>query len=140
MPEDLQIYFDGAARGNPGPSGIGVVVYDDSGNLLHEFNDYLGILTNNQAEYRGFQRALEEARNLGAKRLQVFSDSELVVKQFNGVYRVKHEALISLYRTVKKLSNEFARVEVTHVPRERNRNADRLANRAIDDVSSEGDQ
>lgn len=133
--DELIIHTDGASRGNPGEAGIGVVFLDSEGTVVSEICDYLGQTTNNVAEYQALIRALEAAREMGARRLRVRTDSELMVRQIEGRYRVKNDGLIPLFRRVKDLIRGFESVEVTHVPREANRQADALANRGIDQAS-----
>lgn len=133
--DELIIHTDGASRGNPGEAGIGVVFLDSEGTVVSEICDYLGQTTNNVAEYQALIRALEAAREMGARRLRVRTDSELMVRQIEGRYRVKNDGLIPLFRRVKDLIRGFESVEVTYVPREANRQADALANRGIDQAS-----
>jgi ribonuclease HI len=123
---------DGASRGNPGPAAIGVVVTDARGQVLREVGEFIGPATNNVAEYRALLRALEEARALGADSVEVRSDSELLVSQLRGTYRVKSPDLGPLYLEAVRLLRSFARHTVTKVPRGRNAAADALANRALD--------
>src|SRR5690242_21822557 len=106
---------DGAARGNPGPAGIGVVIMDAAGNVVKEVAEPLGRTTNNVAEYTALIRALEEARALGCSRISVFTDSELMARQINGQYRVKTEHLFPLYQRVTILLTYIDRATVTHV-------------------------
>lgn len=131
----LVIYTDGAARGNPGPAGIGVVIKNDKGEVLQEISSFLGQATNNVAEYTALITALEKAVALNAREVQVFTDSELVVKQIKGEYRVKNEGLKPLYQKAKKLIGQLDGFTITHVPRDKNSEADRLANRGIDEES-----
>ena len=126
------LYFDGASRGNPGPAGAGVVLVDPYGEVAVRNLEYLGQTTNNVAEYRGLLLGLKMAQNLGIKKLQVFSDSELLVRQLNGSYRVKKPHLLTLWQQAQRELQQFETVEITHVPRELNYQADRLANQAID--------
>ncbi len=121
---------DGASRGNPGPAAIGVVVED--GGEREEIGEFIGFATNNVAEYRALIRGLEEARARGAARVRVFSDSQLLVRQMRGEYRVKDGRLAGLAREARRLMAAFAAVELRHVPREENAAADRLANAALD--------
>jgi ribonuclease HI len=127
-----QIFTDGAARGNPGPAGIGVLIRNDE-KILAEIYDYIGETTNNQAEYMAFIRGIEESIDMGETDLEAFSDSELLVKQVNGEYRVKNGGLIPLYNQVKSLIKKFDTIKVYHIPREENKLADKLANRGIDE-------
>jgi ribonuclease HI len=128
----LTIYTDGGARGNPGPSGIGVVAYDAEKNIVFEISRYIGHGTNNQAEYKAVIFALHKAKELGANELQFFLDSELVVKQLNREYRVKDQSLASLFLEIYNASVGFKSVKYSHVRRELNKEADRLANEAMD--------
>ncbi len=133
--EKLIAYIDGASRGNPGRAGAGVVIYDEKGEMLEKKSVYLGEATNNVAEYRALLVALQMAEERRAKELQVYSDSELIVKQVTGSYRVKNQALMKLYREVKERAQNLKRFQIAHIPRERNRLADNQANLAIDDAS-----
>lgn len=135
--EGLLVHIDGAARGNPGPAAIGVVMADLAGRTVREHGERLGKATNNVAEYRALIRALQLAAELGAKVIKVRSDSELLTKQMNGLYRVKNEQLLPLYQQARELYQEFTSVEITHVPRAQNRRADQLANMALDAPDSE---
>jgi len=125
-------YSDGASRGNPGLASYGAVVIDPSGQVRREISESLGLATNNVAEYRGLIAALEAALELGAKRVEVRLDSELLVRQAIGRYRVKHPGLIPLHNQVQTLRNRFDHVVFAHVPRALNKHADALANRALD--------
>jgi len=128
----VQIFTDGAARGNPGPAGIGVVIRNDEKVLL-EVAEYIGKATNNVAEYMALIRGLEEAIDLNERSVEVFCDSELMVKQMNGEYRVKNDGLIPLYLQAQALKKYFKHFSLNHTPREENKDADRLANRGIDE-------
>lgn len=123
---------DGASRGNPGEAGCGAVIFDETGGLLKEFCRYLGCATNNVAEYEGLLMGLEGALRLGGTRLVVESDSELLVRQLNGLYRVKDKKLVRLHQRALALLRRLDAYRIIHVPREHNRLADRLANQAID--------
>lgn len=129
----MRLYTDGAARGNPGPAAGGVVIEDDQGHLLWQEGRYFGETTNNVAEYRALLLGLAKARQLGDGALVVRMDSELVVKQLAGSYRVKHPALLPLYGQAIGLLDHFATWRVEHVRREQNSLADRLANQALDE-------
>jgi ribonuclease HI len=131
----LILRTDGAARGNPGPSSAGVVVEDAHGRALVRKGVLLGRGTNNEAEYRALIAALEEAKVLGAREVEARADSQLMVMQITGHYRVKAANLKPLYAKVRGLLASFERWRVVHVPREENREADRLANRALDGYS-----
>ena len=127
-------HVDGAARGNPGPAGIGVVIADSDGNVMKEVAEPLGRTTNNVAEYTAMIRALEEARSLGCARIRVYTDSELMAHQINGKYAVKAAHLIPLYQRARSLLAQFDQATVTHVRRELNRRADALSNLGADQV------
>jgi ribonuclease HI len=130
---DCTIYVDGGARGNPGPAGAGVVITDThNGALLHEGGYFLGRATNNVAEYRGLLQGLQLASQLGATAVQIVSDSELMVKQLNGEYRVKSPDLKPLYDQVRQLLQPLKSWTIRHVRREQNKRADELANQAMD--------
>jgi len=129
-------YADGASRGNPGPASFGVVVYDETGTELHRASRALGRATNNQAEYQGAIAALEAALGLGAREVELRMDSELVVRQITGRYRVRNPGLLPLYKRMLDLRSRFERVTLQHVPREQNRVADSLANEALDQRGS----
>jgi len=133
-PLRLRVYTDGAARGNPGPAGAGAHLEDLDGAKVAEEFRYLGEATNNVAEYEALLLGLECARELGASSVEVRADSELVVRQLRGEYRVRNPGLQKLYARVLVLARNFDSVEYTHVRREQNRLADRLANRAIDEA------
>ena len=128
----IQIFTDGAARGNPGPAGIGVVIRNDAKVML-EVADYIGKATNNVAEYMAFIRGLEEALDMDEKTVEVYCDSELLVKQINGEYKVKNEGLIPLFHHALSLVKKFKHCRVYHTIREENKHADRLANKGIDE-------
>lgn len=132
----LSIYTDGGARGNPGPGGIGAVIYDEDKNKLAEISEFIGEATNNQAEYKAVIAAIEKARELGAAELEFYLDSELVVKQLNREYRVKNGELAPLFVKIYNATLGFKKVVFKHVPRERNKEADRLVNEALDKALS----
>ena len=137
--DTLEIHIDGASRGNPGEAGFGVSVEDADGTPRAELYGYLGRASNNVAEYQALIHALRWARTHGARKLRVFSDSELVVRQVNGQYRVKHPDMVPLHRQATTLMRQFDSATVSHVRREQNRDADRLANRALDEKASKLD-
>ncbi len=126
------IYSDGASRGNPGPAGAGAVLKDKNGDLLTEVCDYLGEVTNNQAEYRALLLAVEKAKLLGATELAIHADSELMVKQVLGEYKVKNAGIKPIYQQLTSLLREFSTYTIDYVPRAQNAEADELANVAID--------
>ena len=125
------INADGASRHNPGPAAIGATIKDERGHLLASISRRIGRATNNQAEYQALIAALEKATGLGARRVEIRLDSELVVKQMKGRYRVKNAALRPLYLRVGELLSQFEGFTITSVPREQNAEADRLANKAL---------
>ena len=134
MDKKLIIYSDGASRGNPGPAGIGIVICDESGAVIQEYGGFIGEATNNVAEYQALLKALELVSSFSRGEVDCFSDSELIIKQLNGEYRVKNEKLKVLFHRVRKKEKNFERVNYSHVPREEAhlKRADRLANLAID--------
>ena len=132
-PLTCTLHADGASRGNPGHAGAGFVVYDQQGGELRAGSRYLGTMTNNEAEYRALIQGLEAARELGCVRLAVHLDSELIVKQINGQYRVKSPGLKPLFARARDLLRQFDQVSVSHVYRTDNTRADQLANQGIDD-------
>ena len=127
----LKIHIDGAARGNPGPAGAGVSISDPRGKRVKELAVYLGETTNNVAETSALILGLQEALRAGSRTVNVFTDSELLARQVNGVYRVKDRQLQTLHVVIRHLVEMFDRFEIQHLPREQNREADRLANRAV---------
>jgi len=127
----IEVYVDGAARGNPGPAGIGVVIKDGS-KLIGEIGAYIGKSTNNIAEYMALVRGLEEVLIRGYKSASFYSDSELLVKQLNGEYKVKHENLVPLHYHVLTLVDRMKDFSIKHVTREKNEHADKMANEGID--------
>lgn len=127
----LKIFFDGASRGNPGPAAIGAVLSEPSGETVRELGEFIGQTTNNFAEYTALIRALEEAKKLGAAVVECFSDSELVVKQMTGVYRIRSKGLLPLAQKAMSLSRQFDDFSLRHVPRSQNQRADRLASEAL---------
>ncbi len=128
----LIAHIDGGARGNPGPAGYGVVIKDEAGHKVATLSEYLGHQTNNYAEYKGLLAALQYALDHGAKALKVVSDSELLVRQIKGIYKVKNPTLQDLHARAKELIAQLAWFSIDHAVRERNREADRLANEAMD--------
>jgi ribonuclease HI len=134
----VTINCDGAARGNPGPAGAGAIVVDEEGAVLAEVAEGLGETTNNVAEYTAVIRGLEEAKRLGAHEVLLRSDSQLLINQLTGRYRVKAPHLQPLHRRVRALLVGFAKVDLEHVPRERNVDADRLANLGVDRWLADG--
>ena len=128
----ITAYFDGGARGNPGPAGFGVYIVDDGGQVLAEIAEGIGVATNNVAEYRGLLAALGWAVEHGVTALHVRGDSLLLVQQMRGIYRVKNEGLLPLYREARHLCARIGPVTFEHVPRDQNKQADRLSNIGMD--------
>lgn len=128
----LTVNVDGGARGNPGPAAIGVVVRDDAGEVLEEHGERIGRATNNVAEYRALLRGIELAAAHGAGELELVGDSELIVRQVEGRYKVKDATMRELHTEVKRLLAEFDNWSIRHVRREHNAEADRLVNEALD--------
>jgi ribonuclease HI len=132
------LFADGGSRGNPGPAALGARLVDADGNVLREIAEYLGVTTNNVAEWSALIAGLEAAIELGVRDLGVRLDSELVVKQLSGEYRVKHPNLQPLHARAKSLLRRFERVDVAHVRRKENADADALVNRALDEHARAG--
>lgn len=130
--EKLKLYTDGGARGNPGPAGIGAVILGEKGDVVAEISEYIGEATNNQAEYKALIAGLTKAKELGARELEVFLDSELVVKQLNREYRVKDKDLAPLFLSVYNISLGFKKIVFKHIRREKNELADKLVNQVLD--------
>jgi len=129
---DCAIYTDGGARGNPGPAaGAGVIIASD-GKVVEELSEFLGTTTNNVAEYRALAMTLRRAKELGCERVTVHMDSELIVRQLNGLYRVKDTKMLELYSEVRRLLREFSDWKAVHVPRRENKHADELVNAVLD--------
>lgn len=127
----IEIYVDGGARGNPGPAGVGVVILDDKGKRIKEVSKYIGETTNNVAEYNALLYGLEEALILRVDEIKINLDSELVAKQLTGEYRVKDLSLKPLFERALNMLKGFKNYEVKHIEREKNKEADKLVNRAI---------
>ena len=130
--KNLIIYSDGGARGNPGPAAIGVVLLDDKGGVVESFGRYIGETTNNQAEYQALIAGLRAAKKHEANSVKCYLDSELIVKQMRGEYRVKDADLKKLYAEAKNFCAVFSKVHFAHISRDRNKSADRLVNQALD--------
>lgn len=130
--EKIITFSDGGARGNPGPAGIGAVLYDENKNKIAEISHYIGETTNNQAEYKALIAALRKAVEFGAKEVISYLDSELVVKQLNREYKVKNAELAPLFLDIHNISLSFKKITFIHIPREKNNEADHLANEAMD--------
>ena len=132
---EISIYTDGGARGNPGPSAIGVVIKDHKGKVLEKIGKFIGSTTNNDAEYKALLEGLQTAGHMGAKIINCHLDSELVVKQMNGNYKVKNSNLKTLWKEIKILENTFSKVTYRHIPREKNYEADALVNQVLDSLN-----
>lgn len=135
-PRQATLFADGGARGNPGPAALGAVLIDGSGSILCEIGEYIGTATNNVAEWRALLAGLSAAVELGIEDLAVRLDSELVVRQIGGIYRVKHPDLIPLHERARALLRKFKTVDVQHIPRAKNKAADLLVNAALDAEAS----
>ncbi len=131
-PEEVKIFADGGSRGNPGPSASGFVVLDMEDTVLVDKGLYLGITTNNQAEYTALKIALEECHKMGVRQVHAYMDSLLVVNQMKGIFKVKNRELWSIHDAIKQLAAKFDHVSFNHVPREFNKLADAAVNRALD--------
>ncbi len=129
---ELLIFVDGACKGNPGPASVGAVLMDTNGETIHTISEFIGHATNNIAEYFALIFALQEAVALGAKRVTVKTDSQLMARQFSGEYETREPHVKMMYKIVKRLAGYFEKCAVVHIPREENREADRLANQAIE--------
>jgi ribonuclease HI len=132
-PEEVKIFADGGSRGNPGPSASGYVILDMEDNVLFEKGVYLGVTTNNQAEYTALKLVLEEALKTGVREAHVYLDSLLVVNQMKGIFKVKNRDLWPIHDAIKQLSGKFKKIEFNHVPREFNKLADAQVNKALDE-------
>ena len=129
----IHAHTDGASRGNPGESGIGVILRDENGNILFSDGSYIGVATNNVAEYRALLFCIEKARQLPCKKLIVYSDSQLIVRQLRGEYRVRDKNLQKYFLRANRLLKDSQFIfEIKHIEREKNREADLLANAGID--------
>ncbi|OGW90552.1 MAG: hypothetical protein A3D28_04355 [Omnitrophica bacterium RIFCSPHIGHO2_02_FULL_63_14] len=127
----LKVYIDGASRGNPGPAAVGIV-FQEGAKTVKTLSEKIGVTTNNVAEYYGLVLALQEALMMRAEELDVFTDSELLARQFNGEYKIREDSLKLLAVLVRHLKKGFKKISVRHVPREENRLADKEANQALD--------
>lgn len=131
-PTRVKLFADGGSRGNPGPSATGYVIFDTEDQLLQQSGEYLGITTNNQAEYQAVKLGLEKARSLGCRHVDVYLDSLLVVNQMKGIFKVKNRDLWPIHEAIKELVKGFSKVTFTHVPREFNKLADAEVNKVLD--------
>lgn len=134
LPNRVKAYTDGASRGNPGPSAIGIVFYDSNDSVVGEFKEALGLQTNNYAEYMAVIRALEIAIEQDVRFIDFYCDSQLLVKQMLGEYKVKAPQIKELYVQAKELCRQLNEVGFTHVRREFNKEADALANQVLDSL------
>lgn len=130
---EFKLYTDGGSRGNPGPSAGAYLVLDSAGKLIKKEGYYLGITTNNQAEYQALRHGMEQAAELGIKNLSVYMDSLLLVNQMKGIYKVKNRDLWPIYQSAKETCGRFSKISFTHVPRELNKEADTEVNRVLDE-------
>ncbi|NIM47519.1 MAG: reverse transcriptase-like protein [Candidatus Aenigmarchaeota archaeon] len=130
----LTIYTDGGARGNPGPAGIGFIIYDEDGKILKKHKEFIGKATNNQAEYLSLVKALELAQTFSKEKIECFLDSELVVNQLKGQFKVKNSEIRDLIFKVRILEPKYKSVDYQVIPREKNKEADELVNKAIDEA------
>ena len=128
----LVVHVDGGARGNPGPAAAGAVISTPDGDVVGQAAEAIGVATNNVAEYRGLLLGLQTARELGASEVEVVNDSELVAKQVNGIYKVKHPDMKPLHAAALKALSDFERWSIRSVPRAQNAGADALVNQALD--------
>lgn len=136
--DELKIYTDGGSRGNPGPSACGYVITDIEGNLLKSDGAYLGVTTNNQAEYQAVRRALQCAENYQAKSIHIYMDSLLVVNQMKGIFKIRNRDLWPINEEIKKQIEKFDSVSFTHIPREMNKQADQQVNDILDNQQKTG--
>jgi ribonuclease HI len=130
----IKLFTDGGSRGNPGPAAIGIAIYAEDGAVIKKIKKTIGGATNNQAEYQAIVCGLEAARELKATEVACFLDSELVVKQINGQYKVKDQGLAVQFMKVWRLKSQFKKISFKHIPREKNKLADALVNEALDGV------
>lgn len=129
----VTLYTDGGSRGNPGPAGIGVYAFEKESQKEWRYGEFIGSTTNNEAEYRALCHGLEQCLDGGVQELEIYMDSELIVKQIRGVYRIKSEGLLPYYEKAKEMMSRFHKISITHVPRAKNKVADSLVNRALDE-------
>lgn len=133
--QEIRIYTDGGSRGNPGPSASGYVIMTTNEEIIDEGGEYLGITTNNQAEYQAVKLGLQNAVKFKPDIIHFFIDSELVVKQMNGEYKIKNRDLWPIHSDIKQLAQQFQHVDFTHVRREKNKQADAQVNKILDDYA-----
>jgi ribonuclease HI len=136
--DEIRIYTDGGSRGNPGPSACAYVIYSMEDTVVKTDGQYLGVTTNNQAEYQAVKLALKEAKKISAKKIHIFMDSLLVVNQMNGIYKIKNRDLWPINQDIKLLVDSFEKVSFTHIPREMNKLADQEVNDILDSNNNSG--
>ncbi|MEX2014599.1 MAG: reverse transcriptase-like protein [Candidatus Saccharimonadales bacterium] len=134
--KEAKLYTDGGSRGNPGPSALGYAIFNQNDKIIEKNSRYLGIATNNQAEYQALKEGLEASLILGVKKIDVFMDSLLVVNQLKGLYKVKNGDLIPVNQAVRRILTEFDSYSLTHIPREQNTVADSMVNECLDEVKN----
>jgi ribonuclease HI len=134
--ETAKLYTDGGSRGNPGPSALGYAIFDQNDKVIEKNSRYLGVATNNQAEYQALKEGLEASLILGVKKIDVFMDSLLIVNQLKGLYKVKNGDLMPVNQSVKRILKEFDSYSLTHIPREQNSVADGMVNECLDEVKN----
>ncbi|MFH0787973.1 MAG: ribonuclease HI family protein [Pseudomonadota bacterium] len=130
-PASWQLYTDGASKGNPGPAGAGWMLVNEGDSILVKDSKFLGVATNNEAEYEALILGLKNALSLRVQEIKIYMDSELLVRQLNGLYRVKNPRLAVLFHQVQDLLRNFSKYDIIHIFREKNREADAMANEAI---------
>lgn len=130
MPKELEIFIDGASKGNPGPSGIGVIICHN-GEVIRNISNFIGNATNNIAEYTALIYALEEALLLKAENIKINTDSQLLARQLNKIYKIKNPHIFTLYQQVLRMLDSFKKVDICEIPRQQNKGADKLATQAI---------
>ena len=137
----LKIYFDGGSRGNPGPSAVGAVIFDDKGNKLEEMSAFIGKYTNNMAEYMALDKVLDLAEKYSSREIMLFTDSELLSKQIKKTWKIKDENILKVYLKVSGKLARYDLVDLRLIPREENKEADRLVNKALDkkDLTYDGE-
>lgn len=131
FPASWQLYTDGASKGNPGPAGAGWILLNERDSILVKDSKFLGVATNNEAEYEALILGLKNALSLRVQEIKIYMDSELLVRQLNGLYRVKNPRLAVLFHQVQDLLRNFLKYDIIHIFREKNREADAMANEAI---------
>ncbi|MEA2016501.1 MAG: ribonuclease HI family protein [Actinomycetota bacterium] len=137
----LKLYIDGGSRGNPGPSAVGAVLYDDNGKKLDELSEYIGKYTNNMAEYIALKKALEVAASYKSKKIMIFTDSKLLHNQVKKKWKIKDSRILKVYLEISRALGRYGMVDLRHIPRESNTEADSLVNKALDEkeLSYEGE-